>query len=154
LEVRILKVTSNVFNDGEHIPDRYACKGLNISPPLDWEVVLGTVKYAIVCEDPDAPSGTWTHWVIFNLPNEDNSIPEWIMDREEQENGAKQGLNDFGTVGYRGPCPPGGTHRYYFSVYALDNEIQLPSKISKLELLKAMEGHIIEKGTLMGRYTR
>ena len=149
-----MKVTSNAFNEGEHIPDRYACKGLNISPPLDWEPVSGVVKYAIICEDPDAPSGTWTHWVIFNLPGEDSSIQEWIMDREKQENGAKQGLNDFGTVGYRGPCPPGGTHRYYFSVYALDTELQLPSKISKLELLKEMDGHIIDEGTLMGRYTR
>jgi len=149
-----IKITSKVFDEGEPIPDKYACKGLNISPPLDWEVVSGTAKYAIICEDPDAPSGTWTHWVIFNLPGEKNSIQEWIMDREEQKNGARQGLNDFGTVGYSGPCPPGGTHRYYYKVYALDTEIPLPPKISKTDLLKAMEGHIIDEGSLMGRYTR
>lgn len=149
-----IKITSKAFNEDEHIPDRYACKGVNVSPPLHWDPILGTVKYAIVCEDPDAPSGTWTHWVIFNLPSEVNSIDEWIMEREELENGAKQGLNDFGTVGYRGPCPPNGTHRYYFRVYALDTEIQLPSKISKAELRNAMESHIIEEGSLMGRYTR
>ena len=149
-----IKITSNVFGEGEPIPDKYACKGLNISPPLDWEVVSGTAKYAIICEDPDVQSGTWTHWVIFNLPGEENSIQEWIMDSEEQENGARQGLNDFGTVDYSGPCPPGGTHRYYYKVYALDTEIPLSPKISKKDIIKAMEGHIMDEGSLMGRYTR
>lgn len=149
-----IKVTSKVFNEGEQIPDRYACRGVNISPPLEWESIPGTVKYAIICEDPDAPSGTWTHWVIFNLPAEINSLPEWIMEREEVADGTKQGFNDFGTIGYRGPCPPGGTHRYYFKVYALDTEIQQPAKISKADLLKAMDGHIKAEGQLMGRYTR
>ena len=103
-----------MFNEGDPIPDRYACKGVNVSPPLEWEAVSGTMKYAVIVEDPDAPSGTWTHWVIFNLPSETNSLSEWIMEREELENGAKQGFNDFGTIGYRGPCPH-GTHRYYFT---------------------------------------
>ena len=149
-----IKVTSKVFNEGEHIPDRYACRGVNISPPLEWESIPGTVKYAIICEDPDAPSGTWTHWVIFNLPAETNNLPEWVMEREEVADGTKQGFNDFGTIGYRGPCPPGGTHRYYFKVYALDTEIQQPAKISKADFLKAMDGHIKAEGQLMGRYTR
>ena len=99
----------------------------------------GTVKYAIICEDPDAPSGTWTHWVIFNIPSETTGLSEWIMEREELENGTKQGLNDFGTVGYRGPCPPDGTHRYYFTVYALDTEIQLPAKIIQARSIKSNE---------------
>lgn len=149
-----IKVTSKVFDEGEHIPDRYACKGVNVSPQLSWNPVSGTAKYAIICEDPDAASGTWTHWVIFNIPSDVNTVDEWIMEREELDNGAKQGLNDFGTVGYRGPCPPDGTHRYYFRVYALDTEIQLKPKISKAELRKAMEGHIIDEGSLMTRYTR
>jgi Raf kinase inhibitor-like YbhB/YbcL family protein len=150
----VIKVTSRVFKEGEHIPDRYACRGVNISPPLEWEDVPGTVKYAIICEDPDAPSGTWTHWVIFNLPSNTISLSEWIMEREEIDNGSKQGFNDFGTIGYRGPCPPGGTHRYFFTVYALDKEIQMPAKISKSDLLEAMHGHILDKGHLMGIYTR
>jgi len=149
-----IKVTSNVFNEGEPIPDRYACRGVNVSPPLEWEDVSGTVKYAIICEDPDAPSGTWTHWLIFNLPSDTTFISEWIMEREEIDNGTKQGFNDFGTIGYRGPCPPGGTHRYYYKVYALDTEIQLPAKITKDDLLKAMNGHIIDEGHLMGLYSR
>ena len=82
-----MKITSKAFNKDEHIPDRYACKGVNVSPPLHWGPVSGTVKYAIICEDPDAPSGTWTHWIIFNLPSEVNSVDEWIMEREELKNG-------------------------------------------------------------------
>ena len=149
-----IKVTSNVFNEGEPIPDRYACRGVNVSPPLDWEDVPGAVEYAIICEDPDAPSGTWTHWVIFNLPSDNTSLSEWIMEREEIDNGTKQGFNDFGTIGYRGPCPPGGTRRYYYKVYALNTEIQLPAKITKDELLNEMEGHIIDEGHIMGLYSR
>ena len=149
-----IKVTSNVFNEGEPIPDRYACRGVNVSPPLDWEDVPGAVEYAIICEDLDAPSGTWTHWVIFNLPSDNTSLSEWIMEREEIDNGTKQGFNDFGTIGYRGPCPPGGTHRYYYKVYALNTEIQLPAKITKDELLNEMEGHIIDEGHIMGLYSR
>lgn len=150
----VIKVASQVFDEGEIIPDRYACKGVNVSPPLQWESVEGAVKYAIICEDPDAPSGTWTHWVIFNIPSDTIFLSEWVMEREELENGAKQGFNDFGTIGYRGPCPPGGTHRYYYKVYAIDTEIQLPAKITKEDLLNSMKDHIIDKGELMGRYTR
>jgi len=150
----VIKITSKVFNEGEIIHDRYACRGVHGSPPLEWEQVQGTIKYAIICEDPDAPSGTWTHWIIFNLPNNTTSLSEWVMEREEIDNGTKQGFNDFGTIGYRGPCPPGGTHRYYFKIYALDTVIQLPAKINKEDLIKAMEGHILDEGHLMGRYTR
>lgn len=150
----VIKVTSEVFDLGNPIPDRHACKGVNVSPPLKWESVEGAVTYAIICEDPDAPSGTWTHWVIFNIPSDVTFLSEWVMEREELENGAKQGFNDFGTIGYRGPCPPGGTHRYYYKVYALDTEIQLPAKITKEDLLNSMKDHVIDDGELMGRYTR
>ncbi|MTK63307.1 MAG: YbhB/YbcL family Raf kinase inhibitor-like protein [Methanobacterium sp.] len=149
-----IKITSQKFKEGEEIPDRYACKGVNVSPPLEWSPVVDVVKYAIICEDPDAAQGIWTHWVIFNIPGDLNAVDEWIMEREETEHGAKQGLNDFGTVGYRGPCPPDGTHRYYYRIYALDSEIDLPSMITRAQLKKAMEGHIIDEGSLMGRYTR
>ncbi|HEX7467404.1 MAG TPA: YbhB/YbcL family Raf kinase inhibitor-like protein [Methanobacterium sp.] len=149
-----IKLTSEVFNEGETIPDRYACRGVNVSPPLEWEHVEGTIKYTIICEDPDASSVAWTHWIIFNIPNDTTNLSEWIMEREEINDGTKQGFNDFGTIGYRGPCPPGGTHKYNFKVYALDTVIQLPAKITKEDLLKAMEGHILDEGHLMGRYTR
>jgi Raf kinase inhibitor-like YbhB/YbcL family protein len=149
-----IKIISQKFKEGEEIPDRYACKGVNVSPPLEWSPVVDVVKYAIICEDPDAAQGIWTHWVIFNIPKELNAVDEWIMEREETENGAKQGLNDFGTVGYRGPCPPDGTHRYYYRIYALDSEIDLPSMITRTQLKSAMDGHIIDEGSLMGRYTR
>jgi Raf kinase inhibitor-like YbhB/YbcL family protein len=149
-----IKLTSEVFNEGETIPDRYACRGVNVSPPLEWENVEGTIKYVIICEDPDASSVAWTHWILFNIPCNTTRLSEWIMEREEIDDGTKQGFNDFGTIGYRGPCPPGGTHRYYFKVYALDTVIQLPAKINKEDLLKAMEGHILDEGHLMGRYTR
>lgn len=150
----VIKVTSEVFEEGDPIPDRYACKGVNISPPLKWEKVEDAVEYAIICQDPDAPSGIWTHWLIFNIPSDTTSLSEWIMERENLDNGAKQGFNDFGTIGYRGPCPPGGTHRYYYVVYALDTKIQLPARISRDDLLNAMKGHVVDKGELMGRYTR
>ncbi len=149
-----IKITSLKFNEGEEIPDRYACKGVNVSPPLEWSPVAGVVTYAIICEDPDAAQGIWTHWVIFNIPGDITAFDEWIMEREETKNGAKQGLNDFGTVGYRGPCPPDGTHRYYYRIYALDSEIDLPSLITRQQLKNAMDGHIIDEGSLMGRYTR
>jgi Raf kinase inhibitor-like YbhB/YbcL family protein len=147
-----IKIISTVFNDGEHIPEKYTCKGVNISPPIEWEAVPKTVKYAIICEDPDASS--WTHWVIFNLPFNSTSLSEWVMEREELENGAKQGFNDFGTIGYRGPCPPNGTHRYIFRIYALDTVIDLPAMITKDELLKAIEGHVLDEGHIMGLCTR
>ncbi|MBP2046567.1 YbhB/YbcL family Raf kinase inhibitor-like protein [Methanobacterium aggregans] len=150
-----IKITSTAFSEGEPIPNRYTCTDVNVSPRLQWENLPGgAMSIAVICEDPDAPSGTWSHWVLFNLPADCTELPEWIMEREELENGARQGLNDFGTVGYRGPCPHGGTHRYYFKIYALDTLIDLPSLIKRQELLDAMEGHILDDGQLMGVYSR
>ncbi len=149
-----IKITSTAFNEGESIPDKYGCLGVNISPPLTWKSVAGTKTYAIICDDPDAPGGTWTHWVMHNIPSDVTALPEWVMEREELENGARQGFNDFGTIGYRGPCPPQGTHRYYYKVYALDIEIPLKSRTTKKELLDAMDGHILDEGNIMGRYKR
>lgn len=150
-----IKVTSTAFNGGKPIPKKYACDDVNISPQLEFKgVPESTESLAVICEDPDAPSGIWTHWVIFNLPKDCRSLPEWVMEREVLEDGSKQGLNDFGTVGYRGPCPPGGTHRYYFRVYALGTDLDLPPKISRQQLLNAMKGHILDEGQLMGVYTR
>jgi Raf kinase inhibitor-like YbhB/YbcL family protein len=151
----VIKVKSTVFGEGNPIPKRYACDGLNVSPPLEMSGVQESAKsLAIICEDPDAPSGVWTHWVIFNIPPESKTLPEGVEMDELLEDGSKQGLNDSGMVGYSGPCPPGGTHRYYFRVYALDSKLDLPPRISKQELLNAMEGHVLDKGQLMGLYSR
>ncbi|AEG18781.1 YbhB/YbcL family Raf kinase inhibitor-like protein [Methanobacterium paludis] len=151
----VIKVKSTVFGEGNPIPKRYTCDGLNVSPPLEMSGVQESAKsLAIICEDPDAPSGVWTHWVIFNIPPESKTLPEGVEMDELLEDGSKQGLNDSGMVGYSGPCPPGGTHRYYFRVYALDSKLDLPPRISKQELLNAMEGHVLDKGQLMGLYSR
>jgi Raf kinase inhibitor-like YbhB/YbcL family protein len=154
----VIQVLSTVFDDGGPIPPKYSCEGSNISPPLNWDLsqlpIPNGGSMAIICDDPDAPGGTWIHWVIFNLPPETRSLPEMVMPREQLENGAKQGANSWGNIGYSGPCPPSGTHRYYFKVYVLDIKLDLPAGTTKGELLKAMEGHVLDEGQLMGTYTR
>lgn len=149
------KIKSSAFKDGERIPRKYTCDGENISPPLTWkDVPSGTVTLAIISDDPDAPSKTWTHWLIFNIPPEINSLPEGVKTVGEFENGIIQGLNDFGNLGYGGPCPPFGVHRYFFKLYALDKRLELEPGASKEELLEAMKGHIIEKTEIIGLYSR
>jgi Raf kinase inhibitor-like YbhB/YbcL family protein len=150
-----IAITSPVFDEGGMIPRRYTCDGEDVSPPLEWgNVPEGTDSLALICDDPDAPMGTWVHWVIFDIPASIRELPANIPPERIIENGAKQGLNDFRKFGYGGPCPPGGTHRYYFKLYALDTITNLESAISKEQLLKAMEGHILAEGQLMGRYKR
>ena len=148
-------IKSRAFKDGEPIPTEYSCEGLNFSPPLELESIThDAVSIAIICEDPDAPSGIWSHWVIFNLPPKTTELPERVMTRETLENGATQGSNGWGTIGYRGPCPPSGTHRYYFRIYALDVKLNLPAGVTREELLKALENHVLDEGQIMGTYTR
>ncbi len=150
-----MEVLSSAFDDGAMIPKKYTCDDIDISPPLKWSMVPdGTKTFAIICDDPDAPMGTWVHWVLFNLPANINELSEDVPPLEILPNGAKQGRNDFGKIGYGGPCPPGGTHRYYFKIYALSEELKADAGITKSELLKAMEGHILSEGQLMGRYKR
>ncbi len=150
-----IKITTRAFEPGGKIPGKYTCDGLDVSPPLAWtSVPEGTKTFALICDDPDAPMGTWVHWVLFNLPADIQELPENIPPERELESGAKQGMNDFRKIGYGGPCPPGGTHRYYFKIYALDTELDLEVGATKRELLKAMEGHILAEGQLMGRYER
>ena len=151
----MLKIRSTAFNDGERIPKKYTCDGEDISPPLIWEdIPEGTVTLALISDDPDAPSKTWTHWLIFNIPPELNGLPEGVEKVGELENGIMQGFNDFGRIGYGGPCPPFGVHRYFFKLYALDTSLDLEPGTSKEELLEAMEGHIIEKTQMIGLYSR
>jgi len=150
-----IKITSSAFSEGGMIPKRYTCDGEDISPPLAWVgVPEGTKSLALICDDPDAPMGTWVHWVLFDIPARTKELSDNIPPEKIIENGAKHGMNDFRRFGYGGPCPPGGTHRYYFKLYALDTEINLDSGITKEQLLKAMEGHILAEGQLMGRYKR
>ena len=150
-----IKITSTAFSEGSMIPKRYTCDGEDVSPPLAWTgVPEGTNSLALICDDPDAPVGTWVHWVLFNIPADMQEVPANIPPEKIIKNGARHGTNDFRKFGYGGPCPPGGTHRYYFKLYALDTEIDLESGITKAQLLKAMEGHILAEGQLMGRYKR
>jgi Raf kinase inhibitor-like YbhB/YbcL family protein len=150
-----IKVTSSVFKDGEIIPRRHACDGADISPPLSWTSVPGGAKtIALICDDPDAPVGTWVHWVLFNLPAGVKELAEAVPPDRDLANGGKQGLNDWRRIGYGGPCPPGGTHRYFFKLYALDTVLNLQPGATKAELLRAMEGHILAQGQLMGKYRR
>jgi Raf kinase inhibitor-like YbhB/YbcL family protein len=150
-----IKMTSSAFKEGDMIPKKYTCDGQDVSPPLAWDSVPeGTKSLALISDDPDAPMGTWVHWVIFNLPPDAKELAENVPSQRELKNGAKQGTTDFRRIGYGGPCPPRGTHRYYFKLYALDTMINLSPGASKSQLLKAMEGHILAQGQLMGRYSR
>jgi Raf kinase inhibitor-like YbhB/YbcL family protein len=150
-----IKVTSASFTEEGMIPRQYTCDGNDVSPPLSWSGVPDEAKsIALICDDPDAPVGTWVHWVLFNLPPRTDGLDEGVPSSKTLKNGAKHGTNDFRKFGYGGPCPPGGTHRYYFKVYALDTLLDLDPGITKADLLKAMKGHILAEGQLMGRYKR
>jgi len=150
-----LSLSSSSFENGAMIPSKYTCDGEDISPPLKWESAPeGTKCFALISDDPDAPAGTWVHWVIYNIPAETNELKENYPKDAELPDGTKQGTSDFGRIGYGGPCPPSGVHRYYFKLYALDIVLDLASGASKADLLKAMENHIIEETQLMGKYSR
>jgi Raf kinase inhibitor-like YbhB/YbcL family protein len=150
-----IKITSPAFENEGLIPAKYTCDGDDISPPLQWEAVPeGTKSIALISDDPDAPVGTWVHWVLFNLPPDTRELAESIPPDKTLPNGAKQGTTDFGRIGYGGPCPPSGTHRYFFKIYALDTELDLQADARKRDLLKAMEGHILAEGQLIGKYKR
>lgn len=150
-----IQLTSSVFENEGMIPSKYSCDGEDISPPLSWSSVPeGTQTVALIADDPDAPMGTFVHWVLFNLPANVQELPEDVPSDKKLDNGALQGTNDFKKIGYGGPCPPGGTHRYYFKIYALDTELDLKAGATKKDLLNAMEGHILAQGQLMGKYQR
>jgi Raf kinase inhibitor-like YbhB/YbcL family protein len=150
-----LRITSNAFSEGGMIPSQYTCDGRDISPPLGWtKGPEGTKSYALISDDPDAPVGTWVHWVAYNIPASSTSLPENVSKGEKLDDGTLQGLNDFKKHGYGGPCPPGGTHRYFFKLYALDTVLRAGPGLTKKKLLREMEGHIIGTGELMGRYSR
>ena len=150
-----MKLTSTAFKEGEPIPRAYTCDGPNVSPALEWSGVPKSAKtLTIICDDPDAPSGTWVHWVLYNLPAENIGLVENTPATESLRAGGFQGKNDFEKIGYGGPCPPSGTHHYFFKTYALDVELPLKAGATKAELEKAMEGHIVGQAQLMGTYRR
>ena len=151
-----LTVSSSAFHEGAEIPARYTCEGQDISPPLNWsEPPAGTKSIALIVDDPDAPGGVFTHWVLFNLPSQTTELAEAMPAQAELPSGAQQGKTDFGRAGYGGPCPPPGRpHRYQFTVYALDQTLDLKAGASKGELFSAMSGHILAQGRLTGIYQR
>lgn len=150
-----IKLQSSAFTDGGMIPAKYTCDGQDISPPLAWaDPPAGTKSFALIVDDPDAPRGTWVHWVLFNVPSATRSLQEGIPEEEVLPDGSRQGINDFRKPGYGGPCPPSGTHRYFFKIYALDQELDLKAGASKKELEQAMQGHILAEGQLVGKYKR
>ena len=146
-----LKITSPVFAEGQQIPKRFTCDGTNISPALAWSgIPAGTKALTLILDDPDAPSGLFTHWIVVNLPPETNSLPEGARALPA---GSGQGINDFGKVGYGGPCPPKGRHRYVFHLYALDAR-QPVEKPSRLQVDVFLRKHTLAQGSLTGKYQR
>jgi hypothetical protein len=152
------KLTSSAFGDGERIPDKYTCVGEDVSPPLKWEgAPEGTKTFALIVEDPDAPGGTFIHWVLFNIPGTLTELPEGVEPLEKLQNGAIHGVNDFQRLGYRGPCPPPGKpHRYFFVLKALDRELSLGPGVTKQRLELEIEkiGGPLAETKLMGTYSR
>jgi Raf kinase inhibitor-like YbhB/YbcL family protein len=148
-------LTSSAFREGELIPSRYTCDGENVSPPLEWDgIPEGTRSLALVVDDPDAPSRTFVHWVLYHLPASVRELAEGVGGSEVIKIGAMQGRNDFHKVGYGGPCPPSGTHRYFFRLYALNAPLELHAGATGKELESAMKGRIAAEAQLMGRYAR
>jgi Raf kinase inhibitor-like YbhB/YbcL family protein len=151
-----MDVFSSAFRDGASIPARYTCKGENISPPLAWTgAPAGTVSFALLLTDPDAPGGEFLHWLVFNLPADSAGLKEGQPNNFKLASGAVQGVNDFGRPGYGGPCPPPGrSHRYVFQLFALDQEID-PRAISRAaDLIRAMDGHILARALMTGVFRR
>jgi len=149
-------ITSPAFKSGETIPKKYTCDGIDVSPPLSWSgFPAGTKSFVLIVEDPDAPGGVFTHWIAYNISSEIASLPEDVKKVERLDNGILQGMNNFGRIGYNGPCPPHGSkHRYYFRIYALDCDINLPPGATRDDILKAIEGHVIGEAELLGYYGR
>ena len=151
-----MKLTSAVFSEGASIPGKYACDGEDRSPPLKWDgAPKETRSFAIICDDPDAPSGTWVHWVVYDLTPATTELAEAIPPLNSVPGGGTQGNNDFGRVGYGGPCPPQGkAHHYYFKLYALDRELGLGAGVTKQVVIDAMKNHILSEAQLVGIYQR
>jgi Raf kinase inhibitor-like YbhB/YbcL family protein len=151
---RKMGLSSNAFKDGQPIPSEYTCDDKNISPPLRWTgAPEGTKSLALIVDDPDSPTGVWTHWIVFNIPADSSDLPEDAAKSNMIPASVKEGLNDFKKIGYGGPCPPAGKlHRYFFKVFALDITLDLQSGASRKDVEAAMAKHILAQGQLMGTY--
>jgi Raf kinase inhibitor-like YbhB/YbcL family protein len=153
-------LTSPAFSEGGTIPPKHTCSGADLSPPLQWSgAPAGTKSFALILDDPDAPPGTWVHWVVQGIPADANGMEEGVPKKETLPDGTRQGLawgvESFSRVGYSGPCPPpGAPHRYYFKLYALDAPLNLPAKATKFDVEKAMKGHVLGEAKLMGKFGR
>ena len=150
-----ITVKSSTFASGQPIPAKYTADGQDISPPLSWsDVPAGTEQFALIVDDPDAPRGTWIHWVVYGIPGDATSLPEGAGAKGKPAAGLLEGRNSWGKPGWGGPSPPSGTHRHYFRVYALGAEVKLKEGLTEAELTKAIEGHVLGMGELMGTYRR
>ncbi|HNY65517.1 MAG TPA: YbhB/YbcL family Raf kinase inhibitor-like protein [Deltaproteobacteria bacterium] len=150
-----MEIKSPAFAMGAMIPRKYSCEGENVSPPLMWkEVPERTESIALIADDPDAPIGSWVHWVYYDIPPHVQGLGEGVPQVRNPPDGGVQGMNDSRNLGYDGPCPPSGTHRYYFKVYALDRKLGLPPGAGKGEVLDAMDGHVLGESVLMGWFAR
>lgn len=151
-----IQMTSSAFSAGETIPRKFTCDGPDLSPKLTWNAPpAGTQSIAFIVDDPDAPVGTWVHWVLYDLPADTRELLEGVAKQDQLASGARQGRNDFGKIGYGGPCPPAGNpHRYFFKLYALDAKLGLKAGATKAEVERAMKGHILAQAELMGTYGR
>lgn len=151
-----MNVTSKVISPGAEFPKRNTCQGEDISPDLAWTgAPAGTQSFALILDDPDAPGGTFTHWLLWDIPAASHELPQNLPRAPQLPEGARQGRNDFGKVGYNGPCPPPGKpHRYYVRVFALDTTLGVKAGAGRSELERAMEGHMLARGELMGRFAR
>jgi len=152
----LMQLTSSAFKTSTAIPKQFTCEGKNVSPPLTWTGTPTNVKsFALIADDPDAPSGTWVHWVVYDLPATTTELPEDTPKSQLIPGNAKQGITDFKQVGYGGPCPPPGKpHRYFFKLYALDEMLNLKPGATKKDIEKAMSGHILATAELVGTYER
>ena len=149
-------LSSSAFKPGAEIPKQYTCEGADDSPALQWSgAPSGTTSFALIADDPDAPVGTWVHWVVYDLSGDTNALPQGVPATETIANGGRQGLNDFRKVGYGGPCPPPGkAHRYFFKLYALDAPTGLKPRATTAEVLRAIEGHVVGQAEVMCTYKR
>jgi len=149
------ELKSTAFADEGPIPTKYACDGEDISPPLQWnDPPQDTRSFALIFDDPDAPAGTWVHWVLYNIPAEARALAEEVPPDADLPNGSRHGENSWSRLGYGGPCPPAGTHRYFFRLYAVDAVLDLASGVSREQLMQALEGHVLARAELMGTYSK
>lgn len=151
-----IQVTSTAFADGQPIPAEFTCDSQDQSPPLQWQgVPAGAQSIVLLVDDPDAPGGTFNHWVVYGLPAAATSLPKGVPRQERLEGGGAQGRNDFGRVGYGGPCPPRGpAHHYQFKVFALGEALSVPAGATKRQVERAMEGKVLDQGRVTGVYQR